>query len=48
MMSYSGFPITAALIGNLPLKIWSEDCVMTDYSDTMVDEINSQRLKTFN
>ena len=48
MMSYSGFPITAALIGDLPLKIWSEDCIMTDYSDTMVDEINSLRSKSFN
>jgi hypothetical protein len=37
MMSYSGFPITAAMIGGVPLKIWSEQCVLQDYSDSMVE-----------
>jgi hypothetical protein len=43
MMSYSGFPITAAMIGRLPLKIWSEQCVLQDYSDSMV--VGFQSLK---
>lgn len=37
MMSYSGFPITAAMMGGVSLKIWSEQCVLQDYSDSMVE-----------
>jgi hypothetical protein len=40
MMSYSGFPITAGLIGDAFLKIWSEDCELKDYSDSMVDGLH--------
>jgi hypothetical protein len=36
MMSYSGFPITAGLIGSVDLQIWSEDCKLSAYSDSMV------------
>jgi len=43
MMSYSGFPITAAMIGNIPLKIWSEDCVLSDYKDDMVNGLQNKR-----
>jgi len=39
MMSYSGFPITAALIGSKPLQIWNEECTLFWYSDPMVQGI---------
>jgi hypothetical protein len=39
MMSYSGFPITAGLIGSVDLQIWSEDCKLSAYSDSMVQGI---------
>ena len=47
MMSYSGFPITAAMIGNIPLKIWSEDSVLSDYKDDMVNGLQNKRSINF-
>jgi len=43
MMAYSGFPITAGLIGSKPLQIWSQDCVLGEYSDDMVQGIRIKR-----
>jgi hypothetical protein len=43
MMSYSGFPITAAMIKGIPLKIWTEDCVLQDYTDSMVKHLRGLR-----
>ena len=39
MMSYSGFPITAGLIGSVDVQMWSESCVLGKYSDDMVNGI---------
>jgi hypothetical protein len=41
MMSYSGFPITASLIGSVTLQIWKEDCTLSSYTDSMVQGIQS-------
>uniref|UniRef100_A0A6C0K271 Glycosyltransferase n=1 Tax=viral metagenome TaxID=1070528 RepID=A0A6C0K271_9ZZZZ len=38
-VSYSGFPITAALIQNVPLQVWSMEGSLGTYRDEMVDAI---------
>ena len=38
-VSYSGFPITAALVQNIPLQVWSMEGSLGTYRDTMVDSI---------
>jgi hypothetical protein len=45
MMSYSGFPITAGLIGGISLQLWNEECILFWYSDPMVNEIRKLGLK---
>jgi hypothetical protein len=47
MMSYSGFPITAALVQNIPLQIWNMGCVLETYRDELVNYIRS-RYAAFN
>ena len=45
MMSYSGFPITAGLVGGISLQLWNEECTLFWYSDTMVNDIRKLSLK---
>ena len=41
-VSYSGFPITAALVQNIPLQVWSMQGVLGSYRDELVDYIRGR------
>jgi len=38
-VSYSGFPLTAALVQNVPLQVWSMEGSLGTYRDALVDSI---------
>lgn len=40
-VSYSGFPITAALVQNVPLQVWSMEGSLGTYRDAFLDHIRS-------
>ena len=46
MVAYSGFPITAAAVNNIPLQMWSKDGKLAPYNDEHLDYIRELNKKS--